>query len=121
MKTKNLAIEGALLNKLELYKHLEKVATTHNVTAVSLKNTYPVPRLLENYNIIKSVYNLLNENVKSKIAIHPAGEWLLDNFYAIEEITKSIEKQLTLKKYRNFVGISNRKISRICKNICTCF
>ena len=65
--------------------------------------------MLENYSVIKEVYNLLNENVKSKISIHPAGEWLLDNFYAIEEITKSIEKQMPLKKYKNFVGLANGK------------
>ncbi len=65
--------------------------------------------MLENYSVIKEVYNLLNENVKSKITIHPAGEWLLDNFYAIEEITKSIEKQMPLKKYKNFVGLANGK------------
>ena len=108
MKTRNLNIEGALLNKRELYEHLEKIAGSHNVKAKSMKDTYPIPRMLENYNIIKAVYNLLNENVKSKITIHPAGEWLLDNFYAIEEAVKSIEKEMTLKKYTNFVGLSNR-------------
>ena len=46
--------------------------------------------------------------VKNKIQIHPAGEWLLDNFYVIEEVVRSIEKEMTLKKYKNFVGLSNR-------------
>ncbi len=55
------------------------------------------------------MYNLLNEHIKQKIAIHPAGEWLLDNFYIIEEVTKSIEKELTLEKYTKFVGIANGK------------
>ena len=110
MKTRNLEIEGALLNKQELYNYLEKTASSHSVKQKSDKETYPIPRMKENYEIIKSVYNLLNEDVKIKIGIHPAGEWLLDNFYVIEEITKSIEKEMTLKKYTNFVGISNREI-----------
>lgn len=109
MRTRILSIEGALLNKQELYEHLEKVASTHNINQVSLKSTYPIPRLIENYNVIKAVYNLLNENLKLQITIHPAGEWLLDNFYIIEEVTKSIEKEMTLKKYTNFVGLSNGK------------
>lgn len=108
MKAKNLGLEGALLNRQELYEHLEKIASNHSIKSKSMKNTYPIPRMLENYNVIKAVYNLLNENVKSKISIHPAGEWLLDNFYAIEEVTKSIEKEMTLKKYTNFVGIGSR-------------
>lgn len=104
-----LNIEGALLNQKELYEHLEKVAATHNTQNKSDKGTYPIPRLQENYMVIKEVYNLLNEHVKLKIPIHPAGEWLLDNFYAIEEVAKSIEKEMTLKKYTNFVGIANGK------------
>ena len=105
MTTKQLKLEGALLNKQELYEHLEKIASTHNTKLKSDKNTYPIPGLKENY----QVYNLLNEHIKQKIAIHPAGEWLLDNFYIIEEVTKSIEKELTLEKYTNFVGIANGK------------
>ena len=114
MKMRNLGLEGVLLNRQELCEHLEKIAGSHSVRAKSMKDTYPVPRMMDNYNIIKAVYNLLNENVKSKITIHPAGEWLLDNFYAIEEAVKSIEKEMTLKKYTNFVGLSNRKIPRLC-------
>ena len=37
---------------------------------------------------------LLNEHLKLGIKIHSAGEWLLDNFYIIEETVKSIEKSL---------------------------
>ena len=107
---RQLSIEGALLNKQELYSYLEKIAASHTLQNKKKKDTYPIPKMLENYTVIKEVYNLLNENVKDKIQIHPAGEWLLDNFYAIEEAVKSIEKELTLKKYRNFVCISKRKI-----------
>lgn len=92
------------------YNYFEKLATSHTIKQNSSKDTYPVPRMMENYSVIKEVYNLLNDNVKKKIPIHPAGEWLLDNFYSIEEIVKSIEKDLTLKKYKNFVGLSKRRI-----------
>ena len=109
MKFKNLYFEGVLLNKEELYKHLEKIASNHNIISTSLKNTYPIPRLLENYYFIKKVYNILNENIKIKIPIHPAGEWILDNFYAIEETIKSIRNDMTLKKYIDLPGISSEK------------
>ena len=109
MNFKQLNIEGALLNNQELYKHLEKIASTHSMKNKSDKKTYPIPRLKENYQVIKEVYDILNEHIKLKIAIHPAGEWLLDNFYIIEEVTKSIEKELSLEKYINFVGIANGK------------
>ena len=106
---RQLWVEGALLNKQELYGYLEKLAASHTICSKSNKNTYPIPRMMENYNAIKEVYNILNENVKNKVQIHPAGEWLLDNFYAIEEVVKSIEKEMTLKKYKKFVGLSKGK------------
>ena len=104
-----LNIEGAILTNKELEKHLEKFASNFNITYKSDKRTYPIPRLIDNYNAIKEVYNLLNEHLKLQISIHPAGEWLLDNFYIIEETVKFIEKDLTLKKYKNFVGIQGGK------------
>ncbi len=45
MTTKQLKLEGALLNKQELYEHLEKIASTHNTKIKSDKNTYPIPGL----------------------------------------------------------------------------
>ena len=110
MKTeKILKIDGTLLDKKQLENHLQKIAANHNLVNKSAKETYPIPQLLKNYETIKMVYNLLNEHVKLGINTHPAGEWLLDNFYVIEEIVKQIQKELTLKKYINFLGIANGK------------
>ena len=104
---KILKINGTLLDKNQLERHLEKVAANHNIVAKSKKETYPVPQLLQSYEFIKETYNLLNEHVKLGITIHPAGEWLLDNFYIIKETVKQIQKELTVKKYMNFLGIAN--------------
>lgn len=104
---KVLKLNGTLLDKNQLENHLQKIAANHNVKSKSNKETYPVPELKENFEFIKETYNLLNEHLKLEIGVHPAGEWLLDNFYIIEETVKQIEKELTLKKYVNFLGISN--------------
>ena len=98
-----ISTNGVVLTTRELEEYLEKVGATHNLVAESSKETYPIPRLEENYAIIKEVYELLNEHVKQGISIHPAGEWILDNFYIIEETVKSIKQELTMKKYINFV------------------
>ena len=108
MKTnKKLKITGTMLEKAQLEKHLEKIASSHNTTSKTEKDTYPIPGLIENFKTIKETYNILNEHLKLGINIHPAGEWLLDNFYIIEETVKQIQKELPLKKYINFVGIAN--------------
>ena len=104
---KILKINGTPLDKKQLESHLQKIASSHNLVGKSEKSTYPVPHLLESFKVIQDVYNLLNEHLKLGISIHPAGEWLLDNLYVIEECVKQIEKELTLKKYTSFLGIAN--------------
>ncbi len=104
-----LKIDGTLLDKKQLENHLQKIASNHNLASKSSKETYPIPQLLDNYETIKIVYDVLNEHVKLGINTHPAGEWLLDNFYIIEKTVKQIQKELTLKKYINFLGIANGK------------
>ena len=106
-ENQKLKITGTMLEKSQLEKHLEKIASGHNTTSKSQKDTYPVPQLIENFKTIEEVYSILNEHLKLGINIHPAGEWLLDNFYIIEETVKQIQKELPLNKYMNFVGISN--------------
>ena len=108
-KYQKLDIEGAILDEEQLKKHMEKIAIQHTLKSKSDKNTYPIPQMLTNYGLIKSTYNLLNEHIKLGINIHPAGEWILDNFYIVEESVRQIEKEITLKKYTNFVGIQNGK------------
>lgn len=104
---KNLNIKGAVLDQNQLENYLEKIASDHIITMSSQKNTYPIPRLKENFQYITNIYNMLNEHIKLGISIHPAGEWILDNFYIIENAVKMIIKDLTLKKYTSFLGISN--------------
>ncbi|HWQ44942.1 MAG TPA: hypothetical protein VN373_04670, partial [Methanosarcina barkeri] len=52
-----------------------------------------------NYENIASLYQDLNEDLKKRREIPPAAEWLLDNFYIIEEQVKCIRKDLNKKNY----------------------
>ena len=57
------------------------------------KSTYPISNLRENFGFILETYTLLQDHIKLNISIHPAGEWLLDNYYIIEEAVKTIQKE----------------------------
>lgn len=107
MEYKNLNLKGANLDKYSLEQYLEKLASDHVLQKSSEKQTYPIPKVKENFAKISEVYHLLDEHIKLGIPIHPAGEWLLDNFYIIEETVKTIISQMPLKKYKNFLGIAN--------------
>jgi cellobiose phosphorylase len=51
-------------------------------------------RLAENEGILIGVRDLLTEAVKANRRITPAGEWLLDNFYLIEEQIRTAKRHL---------------------------
>lgn len=93
---------GVLLDKKQLEKYMEKLASDHNLKSEADERTYPIPNLTKDFEYITMVYNLLNEHIKLGIDIHPAGEWLLDNYYIIEERVKQIKDELDLNKYKNF-------------------
>ena len=112
---KNLNIKGTVLDKFQLENYMEKIASDHMLENTSSKDTYPIPKMKKNFEKIEEVYNLLNEHIKLGIPVHPAGEWLLDNFYMIEETVQMVEKQMPLKKYEQFLGISNG--STTCKSL----
>ena len=104
---KILNIKGVLLDNNQLENYLAKLASDNILKNKSDKNTFPIPRMQENFEYITNVYNTLTNHVKLGIPIHPAGEWILDNYYIIEKTVKTISKDLTLKKYMNFVGLEN--------------
>ena len=106
---KALNISGTLLDNNQFASYIEKTASEHNLKKFSDKNTFPIYALREDFNFILETYNLLNKHIKLGIKIHSAGEWILDNFYIIEENVKIIEKEIKLKDYKNLQAIATGK------------
>ena len=104
-----VSLRGVLFDKVGLENYIKNVGLSFEYTKKSDKNTYIIKYLKEDYKFIINVYKLLNNHIKLGIKIHSAGEWLLDNFYIIEENVKLIEKELTLKRYKNLIGIKTGK------------
>ena len=104
-----LNIKGTNLEEAQLENYLTQLAEEHVISKQSEKNTYPIKKVEENFNNILETYELLNKHLKLGIKVHSAGEWLLDNFYIIEEIVRNIEKSMTIKKYVKLPGIANGK------------
>jgi cellobiose phosphorylase len=84
----------AELFSLEQFKiHAKFLAEQHTI---SLKRGSEklLSRLKENGKILRQAYELLNTAVAAKRGISPAGEWLLDNYYLIEEQIRLARKFL---------------------------
>jgi cyclic beta-1,2-glucan synthetase len=79
------------LEQLETYAHT--LAESHQLT-IDRTSEQLLKRLAENEEILLEVHNLLTASAKENKRITPAGEWLLDNFYLIEEQIYTGKKHL---------------------------
>ncbi|TYQ15914.1 UNVERIFIED_CONTAM: cellobiose phosphorylase [Acetivibrio alkalicellulosi] len=101
-----IKIRDASLTCDELEAHAREIAYDHNVLTKPGVFNWPVPRMNENYKYIMSVYKSVNEDVQKGIPTTPAAEWLLDNFYIIEEQVKGVRRDLAKELYLRLPAIS---------------
>ena len=74
-------------------QHGKTLAAAHTLS-VGHTPEQLLSRLGENESILHEVRDLLTEAVKGNRRITPAGEWLLDNFYLIEEQIRTAKRHL---------------------------
>ena len=94
---KHITVEPPLRSELFSADQMEQ----HGIIlagAHQLKHGRPRDRLLarlaDNERLLLEVHNLLIEDVKADRRVIPAGEWLLDNFYLIEEQIRTARRHL---------------------------
>lgn len=77
-------LRSELFTEKQMQVHAHKLAQTHKLVTGARAESL-LRRLAENEKILMEVHQLLTDTVKQNEKIVPAGEWLLDNFYLIEE------------------------------------
>jgi hypothetical protein len=89
--------DDIILNSEEMEKHAAEIAQNHNIMKRTKLSYLLIPRMNKNYNYIKNVYRNLNSILKEEdVYISQEEEWLLDNFYIIEEQVKEITQEYML-------------------------
>jgi cellobiose phosphorylase len=87
-------LRSVLFSCDQMRQHGKVLAGTHSLSPGHSADQRLLTRLTENEQILLEVRTLLSEAIKSKRSITPAGEWLLDNFYLIEEQIRTARKHL---------------------------
>ena len=77
----------------QMEQHGKTLAASHKLGAGYTPDLL-LARLAENEDVLRGVRDLLTEAVKADRRITPAGEWLLDNFYLIEEQIRTARRHL---------------------------
>ncbi len=88
-----LPLRSELFSAEQMAQHGKTVATSHTLASRRGSNQL-LARLAANEEALVEVCNLLTVALASKRSITPAGEWLLDNFYLIEEQIRTAKRHL---------------------------
>ncbi len=86
-------LRSELLSADQMEQHGKTLAGTHRLSPGRAPDQL-LARLAENAGVLIEVCDLLTAAVKANRRIAPAGEWLLDNFYLIEEQIRTAKRHL---------------------------
>jgi cyclic beta-1,2-glucan synthetase len=80
----DVPLRAELFSTDQMERHGKNLAQLHNLSTAPGQDQL-LRRLGDNEDMLQSACTLLLESVQQKRRITPAGDWLLDNFYLIEE------------------------------------
>ena len=86
-------LRSELFSSDQMKRHGKALADSHKLSLGRASNRL-LMRLVENEGVLIEARNLLTEAVKANRRIAPAGEWLIDNFYVIEEQIRMARRHL---------------------------
>jgi cyclic beta-1,2-glucan synthetase len=84
-------LRSELFTSAQMEQYSKTLAQTHTIETKRSKD-HSLKRLAENERILLEVRGLLTESLSANQIITPAGEWLMDNFYLIEEQIRIAKK-----------------------------
>ena len=86
-------LRSELFTEEQLAQYAETLAKSHTIVKEEPAE-HLLKRLAENEDVLMDVHGMLTQSVKQNNRVVPAGEWLLDNFYLIEEQVYTGKKHL---------------------------
>lgn len=90
----------------QLERHAKLIAGLHTLASGRARDEL-LPRLDENHRILNETYDLVTAAADQNRRIEPAAEWLLDNFYLIEEQIRAIRRLLPPSYSRELPRLSS--------------
>src|SRR5689334_19296768 len=88
-----LPLRAELYGADQLEQHGKALAASHRLAGERIQDQL-LARLADNESVLVSTCELLTGTVKESRRITPAGEWLLDNFYLIEDQIRTAKRHL---------------------------
>jgi cellobiose phosphorylase len=99
-------LRAELFSVDQLARHAKTIAAAHQLTTQPMPDRL-IPRLNENERILVETYELVTAAVTKNRRVAPAAEWLLDNFYLIEEQIRTARRHLPRSYSRELPCLAN--------------
>ena len=114
-------IRGELFSAERLEQHAENLAAAQGVLEDIGEGRPLLPRVLENGRILLEYYRATASSIQQGSTITPASEWLVDNFYIVEEQLREIRDDMPPGFYRRLPKLASGHLegypSRHCSSI----
>ncbi len=102
----DLPLRSELFSVSQLERHAEALAGWHQIDQGAGSDRLLV-RLADNERVLLDAYQVVTDAVGVNRPVSPAGEWLLDNFYLIEEQIRTARRHLPKRYSRQLPRLSN--------------
>jgi cyclic beta-1,2-glucan synthetase len=93
-------IRAEIFGVERLEQHAETLARAQRVDPRKRRGAPVLARFEENARVLRQAYGALAEAAQKDQAISPAAEWLIDNYYIIDEQIREIRETLPASYYR---------------------
>src|SRR5713226_4151410 len=100
-------IRGELFSAERLEQHAENLAAAQAASLEIEEGRPLIPRVLENGRVLLEYYRATANAIKQGGTITPAAEWLVDNFYIVEEQLREIRDDLPAGFYRRLPKLAS--------------
>ncbi len=107
-----LPLRGELLSLAGLEERAKTLAAGFTLVPASRTGGHDVlPRLDSNLRVLGAAYRTLADDAHRGVAIAPAAEWILDNFYLVESEARAVRRDLPARYYRTLPKLAAREFS----------
>jgi cyclic beta-1,2-glucan synthetase len=100
-------IRAELFSVERLEQHAETLAAAQTVEAGIARGKPLTPRVIENGRVLLECYQELARAIQMDHTIPPAAEWLVDNFYIVDDQLREIREDLPPGFYRKLPKLSS--------------
>jgi cyclic beta-1,2-glucan synthetase len=103
-------IRAELFSVDRLEQHAESLAAAQTISPLSAPGRPLIPRVVEDGRVLLEYYRATASAIQKERVITPASEWLVDNFYIVEEQLREIRDDLPPGYYRKLPKLASGQL-----------